>query len=47
MFQSEEETRTKLSRWFSRLTPEQRLALALEIEDFKRKAKFVKSREDI
>lgn len=37
----------KLIRWFRKLTPEQRLSIALELEDFRRGAKFVKSRRDI
>ncbi len=34
-------TRDSLEIWFNGLTPEQRLSLALEIEDFRKVARFV------
>lgn len=37
----------KLLNWFKKLTPEQRLDIALQIEEFRRGAKFVKNRKDI
>lgn len=39
--------RDKLLEWFGKLTPEKRLSLSLEIERFRREAKFVKRRRDV
>lgn len=36
----------KLIKWFSKLTAEQRLNIALQIEDFRRNAKFMKEGKD-
>jgi hypothetical protein len=41
------DSEAKLLKWFKRLTPEQRLNIALEIEEFRRGAKLVKSRKNI
>ena len=35
--------RRKLIDWFSRLTPEHRLKIALEIEQFRREARFIET----
>lgn len=37
----------RLLKWFKKLTAEQRLKLALEIEEFREGAKIVKDRGDI
>lgn len=37
----------KLLKWFKKLTAEQRLKLALEIEEFRKGAKIVRNRRDI
>ena len=34
-------SRKNLQEWFDKLTPEQRLELVMEIEKFRREAKFV------
>jgi hypothetical protein len=34
-------TRENLESWFFSLTPEQRLSLALDIDDFRKEARFV------
>jgi len=36
-------SRKNLQDWFDKLTPEQRLKIALEIEKFRREARFVES----
>ncbi len=37
----------RLLKWFKKLTTEQRLRLALEIEEFRKEVKIVKDRGDI
>ncbi len=36
----------RLLKWFKKLTAEQRLKLALEIEEFRKEVKIVKNRGD-
>lgn len=36
-----------LEDWFKKLTPEQRLDISIEIEGFRKEAKFVKVRENL
>jgi hypothetical protein len=35
-----------LLKWFSKLTPEQRIKLALQVEKFRKEAKFIDSPDD-
>ena len=35
-----------LQKWFDKLTPEQRIKLALQVEKFRREAKFVEPSTD-
>lgn len=42
-----EDSEVKLLKWFKKLTPEQRLDIALEIEELRRGARFVKSKRSI
>ena len=37
----------KLSRWFRSLPPEKRLEIAVQIEEFRRGARFAEAGEDI